>query len=376
MPLVRYEPPARQIVMYGDPVSQMLPKALSELWSRQTILVTNMTSAAAESYVQSFQEILSDAYSERLSDRADRSAVLSVTGALRHAGTEAMVAAGSGAAIETAKAARVCLTNNVAVPEDFERLRKSTTAASPRPYLIAIPTTLSGEEYLPFAVIEDKETGGLQPVQHTDLAPDIVLLDPHATLTTPESEWLASGMASVVNAIETGGNTLGERPLAKAAALHGLSLLTKGLRRSRTHPLDTDARLMCQKGAWLATQGLAQGALPGPCHRIGRVLSSVTGLPRGLVSAVILPHVLRQSGGTAESQAELVAAMELSDNPLDQVVAELLLDLGLPSSLSDCGVESEALSDAIDFFSEPENAGDFAQRPSADFVNAVLDAAY
>ncbi|GHF62364.1 iron-containing alcohol dehydrogenase [Seohaeicola zhoushanensis] len=343
----RYTPPQRQIVIYGEPLEEMLPKALSELWARQTVLVTSQSLAGPKRAGGRCGAILGDGCTDRIEGigrDAPFADVMNIVGALRHKGTEAMVAVGGGSVAEAAKSARICLTNNVAETDDLARLALSTTSASPRPYLISVPTTLSGAEYTPAAGFLNPLTGRKQIVSHADLAADIVLLDPTATLDTPEELWLSSGLRAVDHAIATWCSAAGSAPMAEASALQGLRLLTRGLRASKARPEDLNARQDCQLGSWQTIQGAAQGVRLGPSHAIGRPITGQTGLPQGVASAILLPHVLRYTAPeTSHLHAPLAEAMGSPGQPLADTVAELVKDLGLPTRLGAQGVPADAL---------------------------------
>lgn len=348
----RYKPPQRQIVIYGDPLEEILPRALSELWSRQTVMVTTRSLAAPDRAGGRARAILGEDCTDHIEDvgrHAPAGDVLRITKALRHKGTEAMVAIGGGSVAEAAKAARICLTNNVVDVPDMARLETSTTTASPRPYLISVPTTLAGAEYTAAAGIAHRDPDRRQVVRHADLAADIVLLDPSATLHTPAGLWASSGMRAVDHAIETWCASAGSVPLADAAALEGLRLLTRGLRDSVADPGDLEARQTCQMGSWLAIQGAAMGVPHGPSHAIGRPLTAGAGVAQGMTSAILLPHVLRHTGADiSELHAPLAQAMGRPDMPLAEAVAELASDLGLPDRLSAAGVPEDLLDRAAD----------------------------
>lgn len=375
----RYIPPQRQIVLYGDPLEEMLPRALSELWARQTVLVSAASVAGEGAAGGRCSAILGEGCTDRLMDiRRDAPAgdVLRIAAALRHKGTEAMVAVGGGSVAEAAKAARILLTNNVAGLEDLPRLETSTTTASPRPYMISVPTTLSGAEYTPAAGFA-LPGGGRQIVRHSDLAADIVCLDPTATLETPDALWFASGLRAVDHAIETWCASAGSVPLADADALQGLRLLTEGLRSVRRNRGDLEARQACQLGAWLAIRGAAMGVPHGPSHAIGRPVIRDSGLPQGVVSAILLPHVLRHTGAEAAAlHAPLSGAMGAPGGSLADAVAALAQDLGLPATLGAAGADTSSLDAAAqEVMTAPELQTGGRAFPDAASVLAVLRAA-
>src|SRR5207302_5394156 len=126
-----------------------------------------------------------------------------------------------------------------------------------------------------------------------------------------------------------------------------LGLLGAGLRAVKSDPADVAARLDCQLGSWMSMVGAQTGVNKGASHGIGHVLGGTAGVPHGYTSCVMLPHVLRFNHPVnAERQAMVSEALGRPGEPAADVVATLIVDLGLPGRLRDVGVKAEQL-DAI-----------------------------
>lgn len=347
----RFQPPARQIVYYGRPLAEALDQALKDLWSSQAVVVTNTSLAQPGRLLEKVTAPLGEIVTNVVTgvrENSPRADVIRIAGSLRGRGTESLIAVGGGSVIEAAKAARICLTNNVADVEDMDRLKRVTTAASPRPYLIAIPTTLSGPEFTPFAGILDERTGVKDAFFHTDLAPDVVILDPEATRDTPARLWAATGVRAVDHAVETWCST-NASPYGDAGALAALPLLARGLVASVADPADMAARNDCQVGAWMAIQGGTVGVVHGASHGIGHALSGVTGMNHGITSCIMLPHVLRWNAAVnADRQAVLAGVLGQQGRPLADVIHDLIGKLGVPQRLRDDGVREDQLGAIAD----------------------------
>jgi alcohol dehydrogenase class IV len=117
------------------------------------------------------------------------------------------------------------------------------------------------------------------------------MLDPAITVHTPEWLWLSTGIRAVDHCVE-GICSAEANPYADAQALHGLSLLTRGLPRVKADPADIEARLDCQIGSWLSMGPLASGVPMGASHGIGYVLGAAFDIPHGHTSC-IMPAVMR-----------------------------------------------------------------------------------
>lgn len=344
----RFQPPSRQIVIHGLPAAEALAGAVKEFWVSQAVMATNSALSGPHGLATSLAGGLGEVCAglvAGLRAGTPREDVIRLAGALRARGTDALVSVGGGSVVEAAKAARLCLTNNITDTDGIDRLRRTTTAASPRPCLIAVPTTLSAAEYTPHAGVTDARTWLREAFHHPDLAPDVVILDPAMTLDTPMALWLGSGLRAVDHAIE-GWCSARPAPFGDATALQALRLLSAALPATVRDPADMAARLDCQIGAWLSIQGAAAGVPHGASHVISHALGTVCGVPQGIGSAILLPHVLRHNAPVnAPRQAVLAEAMGRPAVPLATAVAELVAGLGLPGRLRDAGVPEARLSD-------------------------------
>jgi len=342
----RFQPPSRQAVIYGHGVATALPQVTKEFWASRALIATNASLSGEAGLSAIVGEILGDGFMGLVSGiraGSPREDVMRVADALRGTGIEVVIAIGGGSVVDAVKAARICLTNNVRDLADIDRLKTVTTAASPRPYLIAIPTTLSGAEFTQFADVTDARTGGKDAFYHQDLAPDAVILDPEMTMATPPALWASTGLRALDHAIETW-CARSPTPYSDATSLHAVRELTRWLPETGRQPWNREARLSCQVASWMAIQGAAVGVSHGASHGVGQALSIVAGIGHGLTSAILLPHVLRYNLAVSrERQEALTQAIGRPGEPLAQIVAEIVAGLGLPATLSEAGVARSRL---------------------------------
>lgn len=343
----QFQPPSRQLVVYGEPFADALPRVVKQFWVGQAVVVTNTSLAAKGGLAGSVSAILGETLRNTITgirENAPREDVMRVATALRSKGVDAVIAIGGGSVVEAVKAARICLTNNVKNAADLDRLKTATTAASPRPYLISVPTTLSGAEFTQFVGITDERTGIKDVFHHRDLAPDVVILDPEATLTTPERLWLSTGVRALDHAVETW-CAKEPTPYSDATSLYAARTLAHWLPITKIAPGDIQARLGCQVGGWMAIQGATIGVPHGASHCIGDALSAVTGMTQGITSCIMLPHVLRHNlPASRDRQAVVAQAMGKPDETLADIVTGIVVNLGLPARLRDAGVRHDQIS--------------------------------
>src|SRR5437773_1030096 len=112
----QFQPPSRQLVVYGESVAQALPRVIKEFWVGQAIIATNTSLAAKDGLAGKVSDVLCETLRDTITgirENSPREDVMRVTGALRGKGVDAVVSIGGGSVVEAVKAARICLTNNV-----------------------------------------------------------------------------------------------------------------------------------------------------------------------------------------------------------------------------------------------------------------------
>jgi maleylacetate reductase len=209
--------------------------------------------------------------------------------------------------------------------------------------MIAIPTTLSAGEFSAGAGCTDTARHVKESFSHPQMIPRTVILDPAASVPTPEWLFLSTGIRAVDHAVEDICSVNGQ-PISEGAAYHALRLLGKGLPAVKADPDDREARLDCQIGAWMSMVGSQTGVSKGASHGIGHVLGGTAGVPHGYTSCIMLPHVLRFNDPVNhEKQARVSEALGRPGEPAADAVAGLIAGLGLPTRLRDVGAKPEQL---------------------------------
>jgi alcohol dehydrogenase class IV len=206
---------------------------------------------------------------------------------------------------------------------------------------ISIPTTLSAGEFSHISGVTDERAKVKEMFRHPAIVPKAVVLDPEVTRHTPMWLFLSTGIRAVDHCVE-GVCSKEANPYGDASALHGLSLLARGLPRVKANPDDMEARLDCQLGSWLSMAALAAGVPMGASHGIGYVLGAVFDIPHGHTSCIMLPSVMRwNKPANADRQALIAAAMGQPGREAGDVLDDFIRGLGMPRSLGDVKVNKE-----------------------------------
>jgi maleylacetate reductase len=209
--------------------------------------------------------------------------------------------------------------------------------------MLAVPTTYSAAEFTYMAGVSDTRRRVKELYGHALFTPQVVVLDPAATLKTPLELLLSTGMKAVDHAVERL-SMLATNPYSDATAAEALGLLTKALPAIRRAPDALEPRLEGQLGMSLSITGAASGVGTAASHAIGHTLGGSYGVPHGITSCLTLPSVLRWNRPVnAERQRRVSALMGAPDRPAADLVAELVASLGLPGRLRDVGIKREDL---------------------------------
>ena len=282
-------------------------------------------------------------------EHVPRASVLALAEVVRRDAPDLIVTVGGGTPMDTVKVMLVCVAEGITDEAGFDAVRIRVDEAGNRivpavkdPPLrqIIVPTTLSGAEFSnlggatdPLRQVKDIYTG-----RH--IGGQVVILDPAATVHTPDWLWASTGIRAVDHAVETVCSRR-PQPFTDATCLQGLRMLARSLPANARDPADLDARLEAQLGVWLASTGLGRVEW-GASHGIGHQLGAVAGVPHGHTSCVMLPNVLRWNRGVnADRQALVAEALGRSDGDAAQAVADLVKALGQPATLREVGVTRE-----------------------------------
>jgi maleylacetate reductase len=228
----------------------------------------------------------------------------------------------------------------------FERTKLSPVAPPPDAVrMVSVSTTLSASEFTENAGITQSKTNTKQSFKHRLFAPRCVVLDPAATLETPEWLLFCTGIRSVDHAMEGYCNALANLA-TEALSLQGLRLLSQALPAIKREPNDLSHRLRAQMGMWQAIAPLASSVPTGASHGIGYVLGGTFGVPHGHTSCVMLPAVLQWNAAVnGDRQKALAAAMGAPDRPAHALAKELIAGLNQPTSLRDVGITRDKLDE-------------------------------
>jgi maleylacetate reductase len=350
-----YRFPPMESVIYGRPFAEAVKEQVEQSGATAVFLLASGTLARETGLVGQIRDALGNRLAgvhARIGAHTPRTDVVEAANAARAAGADLLLTLGGGSVTDAAKMVAFCLGNGITDPAQLDdyRARVSAEGKIARPEAkppgvrtVTIPTTLSAGEYTASAGCTDTLRNVKESFGHPLMMPKQVILDPGATLHTPEWLLLSTGIRAVDHAVEDICSPQCQ-PISEGASYHALKLLGRGLLGVKADALDLEARLDCQLGAWMSMVGSQTGVPKGASHGIGHVLGGTAHVPHGYTSCVMLPHVLRFNHAVnADRQALVSEALGRPGDPAAEVVAGLIAALGLPQTLRDVDVKPDQL---------------------------------
>lgn len=234
----------------------------------------------------------------------------------RAEGADICVAIGGGSCMDTAKVARMLITNP-------GTCRDYTTAIGTELYpnagipLICIPTTAgTGSEVTFTAVMHDVENQRKISTRDRDkLVPDYAILDPAVTVTLPPEMTGATGLDAMAHAIE-GFLKPEAHCYCDPLCIQAMKMVYFNLKNAYEHPDDLEARDNMLLAANIAMGGMADvGVQIG--HGIGQALGAYTHAPHGVTCAWALPYVIEHLYDVEAAKVRQIADAFALDLPAD-----------------------------------------------------------
>jgi maleylacetate reductase len=207
--------------------------------------------------------------------------------------------------------------------------------------IIAVPTTYSGSEMTGFCGITI--AGVKRMHQSANMLARTVIYDPTLSVDLPPAISAASAMNALAHCVDAVYAPTSS-PILVTAGVEGARVIGQVLPRIAARPDDLGARSDLLYGAYLGGAALASGfALQ---HGIAHVLGGTFGIEHGLSHAVVLPHVTAYNARFAPAPvARIAGALGVADAGAG--IFDLLISVGLPTSLAELGIKPDQLEDIV-----------------------------
>ena len=263
-----------------------------------------------------------------------------------------IVAFGGGSPLDVAKAVAVIASYGGNIT-DYEGGGKVLRPVVP---MIAIPTTAgTGSEVTAFSVITDHSRNYKLTVVSNYLLPAYAILDPELITTVPKSTAAACGIDAMVHALEAFISKAAS-PFSDLFAKEALRLIGTSI---RDYVSDRSNLAACESmliGSLFAGIAFSHARL-GDVHAMSHPVSAYFDVAHGVANAVLLPTVVDYNM-TYENEKYKYIYDCICEKPLyddtftpEMLAAEIRVlndELGIPSSLSEVGVDSSLFDKMAD----------------------------
>lgn len=217
--------------------------------------------------------------------------------------------------------------------------------------LICVPTTAgTGSEVSPNAILIDNADNQKKGIISPYLVPDTVILDPSLTFNLPPDITAATGLDALTHCLEAYTN-LFAHPFIDMYAFEGMRLIAANLVKAVKTGGDESIRTPLAIGSMLGGFCLGPVNTAG-VHALSYPLGSMFHIAHGLSNALLLPYVMEFNIPAAPARyADVARALGCNSGKTDTETAnagvakikELIEQCGIPSRLSEAGVNKEAI---------------------------------
>ena len=235
--------------------------------------------------------------------------------------------------------------------------------------LVAIPTTSgTGSEVTSFAVLSDKVNNKKYPFADYELTPNVAIIDPDLVMELPKNQIGITGMDVLTHALEAYVSNMAS-DYTDGLAEKACELVFKNLRNSYNNG-DSYSREKMHNASTIAGMAFTNAFL-GIDHSMAHKLGAEFHLPHGMLVGILLPYVIKYNGVDCPTKfvsfpkyefyvakhkyADISRRMNFPAYTDDEGVQSLIrevkqlsLDVGLPNSLRDAGVDEQKFLSLVD----------------------------
>ena len=264
------------------------------------------------------------------------------TAIIRRCEHPCVIGLGGGSALDVAKIAAVIAAGDRPV-EDYALC--AHPFPTPKIKRIMIPTTAgTGSEVTRTAVFTTQENRKVW-AWGNELAPELVMLDPRLTVSLPAYVTAASGLDTLVHAVEA--CTCRQRnPFIDSFGLQAIRLGKQHLITAIENPEDMAARsgmLLASNLAGIAFANTGTAA----AHSIGHALATIADIPHGRAVSIGLDAILEWNAETSPEAFDAVAealGSQRSAKAAAPAFRSLIEQTGIDRSLADKNIDPKMLA--------------------------------
>ncbi|MCM3568249.1 iron-containing alcohol dehydrogenase [Neobacillus mesonae] len=263
-----------------------------------------------------------------------------------------VISLGGGSCIDTAKAVSVLASNGGYIGDYMGG--KKIAENKPIPH-IAIPTTSgTGSEGTDVTVITNTNSDVKMMIKQPLFLPEVAIVDPILTLSSPPQVTAATGVDALSHAIEAYISKLAH-PMTDMLALSAMKLIVNNIEDAYINGSNLKAREAMSLGSLQAGMAFSNSSV---ClvHGMSRPIGALFHIPHGISNAMLLPAVLEFSKEACiERLADLGRIFKRNNDSISnddaadiavESVKKLCLNLNIPN-LKNWGIDKKDFDLAI-----------------------------
>lgn len=335
-------------IIMGPGALNKLAEEVSTLKAKKVLIVTDKGVAAAGIIEQATAVLVKAQIAYAVFDEVQADPRYEIaqdcTSMINREKVDLVIGIGGGSAIDIAKTAAVMATNKGALNEFFgiDLIPQSGLDT------IIIPTTAgTGSEVTPIVILSDEKEKLKKGIVSPHLFPKVAILDPVLTRGLPPQVTAATGMDSLIHAVEafTSQNAYW---MTDMLAREAIRLIVGNIRTAFANGSDLDARSRMLEGSLIAGMAFANAGVTA-VHAFAYPIGAEFHIPHGVANSIMLAPVmefnmlgnLKKFAELAELLGENTHGMNLREKALTAVNAIRLLseDLEIPKQLGRFGVK-------------------------------------
>lgn len=383
-------------VILGEGTGGTLAARLAGLGIRRPLLVAGRTSWTRSGAEAAIGSLLPEGI-PAFRDIGGQPRIEDIRAGIRHlrrTDADCVLGVGGGTALDLAKSISL-LAEQDGDPEDY------ATGARPleRPRsrsLVLVPTTAgTGSEVTPFAVVWIGTRK--YSLDHPWVAADLAVVDPLLSRSQSRAVTASTGLDALSQAIESHW-AVRSTPASRARAALALDLALRHIipacagadcraDHGADHGADHESRRGMSEAALMAGQAIAISRTTAS-HAVSYPLSALFGIPHGHACALTLPGMLVFNAGVTEGDVQDPRGVRFVRRRIDELLealdagspeegcgrlTALVASTGLPTRLSELGLQAEDLARIVDQGFNPDRVTNNPRRLTRQALQAILE---
>ena len=285
---------------------------------------------------------------------------------------DGLIALGGGSALDLSKAVAL-ITSHGGQLSDYDVRTRGSEGIGPVSPQIAIPTAAGTGAEVGRACVMSLKDGSKCVAVNLNMVADAVICDPELTMTLPPGLTAATGIDALSHGVEATMST-SLNPPAAAIALDCVARAARWLPIAVADGANREARWEMMMAALEGGMCL-QKSLAG-AHAMATPLGELH-LHHGTLIGILLPHILRFNAMAAEEAIGILKAVAGVDEAVaaHEWMHDLVRDIGLPTRLSELGVDPGLLPGIAEKASRDHLSATNPRRASAtDYLRLLQEA--